>query len=432
MPENKLKSTNSRSRISFFYMIIVLMFVEILDTYTTVFPTVIPSRIINEFLGGYPENVANSIMAIAIGIATVGTYFVFINQFLADKFGRKILLVFTVFGMGFSSLLLFFSTSIIDFTIYLFLLYIFFSSDIWTIYINEESPPEKRATWTNIILMGGIGGAIIVMICRSIFITNTYSYWRGMTYFAIFWGIPLSVLILLTFKETSKFREMKERKGAPKKTMKLLKNNLKILFKSSNRKGFIAILITSFIISFNYITKSLLESYLTSSPYITQDDATIIILIISLATFIGYIFTGIVADKLGRKLIFYMYALIQPISVIIIVIGTYIPINTLIIVSVGGGFAYITSQCLVVVIRIVTLEILPTEARGIGTGVKSLVAALGMTAGTLLSSPFILNLGLGITFIIFSIPYIIIIPLIYYNLKETKGIDLSSIKAEIK
>ncbi|MHA1328650.1 MAG: MFS transporter [Promethearchaeota archaeon] len=225
---------------------------------------------------------------------------------------------------------------------------------------------------------------------------------------------------------------MKERKGAPKKTMKLLKNNLKILFKSSNRKGFIAILITSFIISFNYITKSLLESYLTSSPYITQDDATIIILIISLATFIGYIFTGIVADKLGRKLIFYMYALIQPISVIIIVIGTYIPINTLIIVSVGGGFAYITSQCLVVVIRIVTLEILPTEARGIGTGVKSLVAAIGMTAGMLLSSPFILNLGLGITFIIFSIPYIIIIPLIYYNLKETKGIDLSSIKAEIK
>jgi len=175
-------------------LIFILIFVEILDTYTTNYPNVIPSQVIAEFLANYPENVAQSIFALAVGVATIGMYFVLLNQFLADRFGRKILLAFTVFGMGFSSLLIFFSTNIIEYTIYLFMLYVFFSSDIWVIYINEECPSEKRGFWTNMVLVGGVVGAILLPVFRSIYITETYSYWRGMTFFAIFLS-PSSYLL---------------------------------------------------------------------------------------------------------------------------------------------------------------------------------------------------------------------------------------------
>ncbi|MCP4761421.1 MAG: MFS transporter, partial [archaeon] len=231
MNEVNTKKGSLKSNHYFIYMVIILMFVEILDTYTTTFPTAIPSKVIEEFLlPDYILNVAQSIMAACIAIATIGTYFVFLNQFFADKIGRKKILAFTVFGMGFSSLLLFFSNNMITYTIYLFMLFVFFSSDIWTIYINEEAPQEKRALWTNIILMGGVGGAVLIIIFRSIFVSEAFSYWRGMTFPAIFIGIPLSIIILLTLKETSKFKEMKKTNVEKQQSTSTTIQDMKALF----------------------------------------------------------------------------------------------------------------------------------------------------------------------------------------------------------
>lgn len=433
MVEEKNSKKKGKSKSFFIYMIICLMFVEILDTYTTLFPTSIPSKVIGEFLidpFGLSINVANSIFALCIAIATIGTYFVFFNQFLADKFGRKILLVFTVFGMGFASLLMFFSTSIIEYTIYLFLLYIFFSSDIWVIYLNEECPSDKRALWTNIVLMGGVGGALLLPVFRSIFITETSSYWRGMTIFPIFLGIVLSVIIFFTFKETSKFKEMKENRALKEKGSNSLKESVKLLFKSVHRKELIVILIISLINNINYVFFSLMESFFVTSSNLSESDINIAILIISASVILGYLITGIIADKYGRKPLFYVYSIVQPIAIVIAVLTVYLSLssaNTLILISLSAGLAYICSQGLTVVIRIVTLEIVPTDARGTGSGLKSLIAAIGMTVGLLLSSLSIYYFGLGTTFILLSLPLLINIPLIYFYLKETKGIDLSEI-----
>lgn len=101
-----------------------------MDAYTTSYTAAFPSKIIEEFLSGYSVNEANAIYAICVGIATAGMYFVFITQYLADKIGRKYMLAFTTFGMGFSALLLALSTSIIMFTIFLFCTYLFFSTDM--------------------------------------------------------------------------------------------------------------------------------------------------------------------------------------------------------------------------------------------------------------------------------------------------------------
>lgn len=429
MADEKNEASLVRSKSAYIYMIFVLMFVEILDTYCTLYPTVIPSKVIEEFLGNYSQNVAQSIFALCIAIASIGTYFVFLNQYMADRVGRKILLAFTVFGMGLSSLLLATSTNIIQYTIYLFMLYIFFSSDIWTIYISEECPPEKRGQWNTLVLMGGIGGALLLPIFRSIFITETVANWRGMTFFAIFLGIPLSVLILFTFKETIKYEEMKEKRLSGVKKPNMFRENLHTLFKSARRKEYIIILIISLIAGLNYVFFRLVEAFFASNGKMSESEINIVIYVISFSVILGYLITGIVADKWGRKPLLYLYGFLSPISILIVVFGVnFSGITLIIIVGLGAGIAYITLQGIRIVARLITVEITPTDARGTGSGLRSLISAVGTTGGLLVSSVLIYYFGLAVTFIIISLPHLLILPLTYLFIKETKGIDLSEVK----
>ncbi len=424
MTMNDIKTGNERLKtLSYFkYMIFILIFVEILDTYTTNSLNVVVSSISGEFFSDLTENAAISFYQIFVAIATFGMYFVLLNQYLADKIGRKTLLVFTVFGMGICSLFIALSTNIVFYTIFLFLLYFFFNSDIWVIYINEESPAEKRAFYTNLVLIGGVVGALLIPVFHSLI-----SNWRGMTYFAIVLGIPLSFIILFTFKETSKYLEIKEGVTTLENSPKLFKENIKRIFKSSRKTEFIVILGISLIIGLNNIFILVGEDFISDSP-LTEGDVDIIVYVMGGASIIGYLITGIIADKYGRKPLCYIYSIIFPISILITVFGTSLSEGALLVVSIGAGLANLTYWGLRILISIITLEIIPTQSRGTGTGLKALISAVGITVGLIISSIITFNQGLAVSFIIFSLLYIIIIPLTYFFLKETKGINLSEIK----
>ncbi|MBY9021663.1 MAG: hypothetical protein KGD67_11435, partial [Candidatus Lokiarchaeota archaeon] len=58
----------------FKYLIFVLIFVQIVDSFTTSYITMIPSEIIDEFLSSFEENVAIAIFSLVTGIATIGMY----------------------------------------------------------------------------------------------------------------------------------------------------------------------------------------------------------------------------------------------------------------------------------------------------------------------------------------------------------------------
>ncbi|MBD3254824.1 MAG: MFS transporter [Candidatus Lokiarchaeota archaeon] len=419
--------SGERSKKALLYMIVVLMFVEILDTYCTLYPTVIPSKVIAEFLVNNPENVAHSIYALCVAIASIGTYFVLLNQYLADRKGRKILLAITVFGMGFSSLLIATATNIVQYTIYLFMLYIFFSSDIWTIYISEECPPDKRGKWNTFVLMGGMIGALLLPTFRSIFITETMANWRGMTYFPIVLGLSLSLIILITFKETQKFKEMRIRRATCEEKPKFIEN-MKLLFNSTRRKELIVILLVGLIAGLNTVFFRLIEAYWASSGHVNEAEINLLIYIIAVSVILGYLITGIIADKWGRKPLLYVYSIMFPIVIIIVVLGVNLSgLTLLIVVGTSVGMAYIIGQGITIIARLITVEITPTDARGTGSGLRSLIAAVGMTIGLFISSGLILFFGLGLTFIILSLPHLIIVPLTYLFLKETKGINLSDI-----
>jgi MFS family permease len=365
-----------------------------------------------------------------VAIGSLGSYVAFLVWYSSDRIGRKHLLVMTIFGLALASVGILFSRNIVEYTIYRFLLGIFAASDIWLIYINEESPPEKKGFWTNVVLIGGIIGAVLMPVFRSIYIYEgaPKGAWRGMTYFSIALGIPLGIIVILTIKETSTFQEAKANRPSTKEKANQLKKNLQTIFKSERRAAYFSILILAFIWSMNYVYITLGELYISQSPNLNEGDINLIVTIMSLAVILGYIVTGILADNIGRKPLMLIYISMFFIGALILVNGIEVPRAALFLACVGVSIMNVAFWGLWVLTSITAIELVPTDARGTGSGLKLILHAMGGTTGLILAGIITYFFSLALVFLIYSSLLLINIPIIYKFLKETKGIDLKQIK----
>ena len=80
-----------------------------------------------------------------------------------------------------------------------------------------------------------------------------------------------------------------------------------------------------------------------------------------------------------------------------------------------------------VLLSIITIELVPTEARGTGNGLKGLFGSIGATTGLILTSIISYFFSLAVAFLLFSFLLLINLPFIYKYIIETKGADLSTI-----
>ena len=423
MTENNKNSNDLRSKPYFRKLLIVLMFVQILDAYVTIFPGSIPSFIANEFLGSFSVEEQNSIMALAGSIVSIGMYFLFFSQYFSDKIGRKKMLAITVFGMGFACLGMFLSVNYIMYQSFVFILYFFFSSDIWVIYINEESESRKRAYYSNIIPLVGLAGPVMMVISRFIFATGGNTFWRGIAIIPMILGFTLTVVVMLTLQETSKYEEMKLNDNSHTSFSK----DLKAIFQTEDKKSYVFMLVISFLFGFSNIFITLFEKYITDVGTINQTYITYIFLLTIFTVMGAYLMNGLLADRIGRKPLLYLWSCLLPISVTIWVIGALQP-NALFYVFLGYPLSHVSFWGLWGIIRLTTLELAPTDRRGTAVGFRALINSIGSTMGLLLSSFIILMVGLGITFIIFVLFNLIMIPLSIFFVRETKGVDLKEIK----
>jgi len=407
------------------YLFLILMLTQILDTYATLFNGAIPSVIAGEFLNDLSSSVQDAIMSFANGIVSIGMVFLFFSQYLADKLGRKKMLGITVGGIALASFGIFISVNYIMYMFFVFCLYFFFSSDIWLIYINEEVEGNKRAYYSNVIMMVGLIGAVTMVIFRLLFITETDPFWRGMAIFPMVLGFPLCLAIFFTLKEPKKYREMKESDSFKTRSFK---EDIKSIFQIENRKPYMFLLLAVFLRGGSSIYLNLFEKYIDNVGTLTQQQVTTIFLITIFMVIIAYGANGLLADRIGRKPLLYIWSALAPISVVIWVLGANNTENAFLIVLLGFAFSHISYWGSIGILRLMTIEMLPTDRRGIGVGFRSLIGAIGGTIGLLTSSAVILSLDLGPTFIIFVMGNFAVIPIAYFFLKETKGVELSEIK----
>jgi len=397
-----------------------MMMYSFFDTYTTSYYSVVVSFIQADF--GIDHSQWYSIMA----VASLGMFAVLVIQYLTDVVGRKPMMMVVFFGMGFASLILFMSKTVTGFTVGFFLLWMFFSSDIWVILMAEEAPKEKRARYTYLVSFFGALGAIAIPISRDIFITSEAStdpsLWRGMTYLAMA-AIPIS-LLGLRMKETSAFKQRKTLHQSEKKGGGFGK--LKEPFAAETRMRVIAFMIIGFVFGLSTAAYSTLEAYL--SEFIKDVNViTNIFYIATIGTLVFFGITGILADKIGRKVVLILYVAINFTMLLLIVLaapslvegGNIIPIY-IIAFLMNGSFwgAFLMSKTFCV-------ECFPTNIRGTSSGWRSFCYAFGIASGALLSSALAKSLSLGTIYLIFSGIGMVIIPILVKRfLPETRGLEI--------
>ena len=396
---------------------------EFFDTYSTSYYTAVVSYIQADF------KIDHSQWYIVMAFASLGMFPAMFNQFLADIFGRKPMLITVFFGMGLSSLIMYLSQSTGQFIAGFFLLWVFFSSDIWVIVISEESPKQKRARYASLVIVFGSLGAIAIPILRSLFIHSSpsvdSSLWRTMTYLAIL-ALPLSLLGLF-MKETQAFEIQK-----PKHGQFDLKNTLSI-FKKPFLVGTRSIMLVFLIIG--VICGMLTGAFSTLEAYLTKmiGDTRIINNTITAAAFGSLIFfgiTGLLADRWGRKLVFCFYFGLNFIAILLFILlmptftaaKNYIPIYIITLITNGSFWGSIFLS------KIHCLECFPTEIRGTSSGWRTMSFAFGITSGSLLCSSLSTVMSLDEIYLLFSGIAVLVVPfLVIKFLPETKGIKITGV-----
>ncbi len=405
--QTNIKSSEmvGRSKYYLIYLVLFMMINDLFDSYTTNLPNVIGSFVIKDF------GISQSAFAFVTAIASIGTYLAFINQFLVDFVGRRKMLFVVLFGTGLASLLLGLAPNIESYMLFLFFLYINFSSDIWTIVMNEESPKDKRGYYTNVVLIFGAIGAFLIILFRE---TLVYMFnWRSLTWFAIL-AIPFAFFSFM-FQESKKFEEFSKLEIKKQETLNF---KLKKIRSHKEKVGFFVVFIVSFIFGLNYILYAMGEPYFSMDRHFAQGDVSFIMTMMGLGAIIGYGLNAILLDRLGRKPTICIYVGSTFIMLILMFFGDLL---TILISSLFFSAAY---WGLFSALKIVCIEIFPTDIRGVGTGIRSFCFAFGFTVASVLAAILIPLINLGGVFFIISLVSLINIPLILLFIKETKGLEL--------
>ncbi|MBN2157220.1 MAG: MFS transporter [Candidatus Lokiarchaeota archaeon] len=410
------------------FLFAYMMLYEFMDTYTTSYYTSVVSYIQADFNIGNPE------FYMVQAIASIGLLLVIFVQNLADRIGRKPMMIIVFFGMGFASLIMHISRNIYLFTFGFLLSWIFFSSDMWVIIVAEEAPAEKRARYSYLIATVGALGAIAIPICRQIFIKTepsiNPSQWRGMNYLAL----AAMVLALLGFgmKETKAFLLKKQTKQEISLLKKFKRANLGVPFKQpETRRRIIAFMIIGFLLGMMAAVIATFEEYLTGIIVITHggspDQVTYVIYLATLGTFVFFGITGFLADKLGRKPTMYIYAGINLVfyAIIAFAANRFASLGIFWIFSLFGFFMNGSFWGMFMLSKTYCVENFPTHTRGTATGWRSFSYAVGLILGSLLSSFLVKFLDLQYLYLISSALSVMGVCILTATvLPETKGIKI--------
>jgi MFS family permease len=417
VPDNGISEAAAPRTMKYFILLLLFMgLYEIFDSYTTTFYPMVVSYIIDDF------GVNISDYYLALSIASLGLYFVILVAFMCDKIGRKPMIILVFFGMGLGSYFLGISANLSQFTSSLFLMFIFFSSDVWVLIISEEAPKDKRARYSYIVMLIGTIGVFAIPILRSLVVIPSEPHtWVNMTHFA--WlAMPLAFLGLF-LKETRAFQNQQNRKSIENKwNWSSIFKSISEPFQKSVRNKTFGFIIIGFVLGLNLTTLQTVEEFL-SSNLTDQNLVNTIIFVAGVGSILVYLITGPIADKFGRKKIMVTYAILFIIAISGLVLSA--PQNFVIGVVLFTIFCQMGYWGCFSLSKMYCVECFETQIRGSCTGWRSFAYAIGLTLGALISSFLTKFVSLGGSYVINAIWIAVCIPIVVIAvLPETKGCEL--------
>ncbi|MHA1717894.1 MAG: MFS transporter [Promethearchaeota archaeon] len=418
--------------------IIILIFIlglaHILDEYSSIAPSMIQSSLIQDFFinNGISETqglqTMNSMMIITIFMMLFSNFF----KGLQDKYGRKRIFLISAIGMTTGVLIESIAPNYPIYFIGSAIGSFFLFNDMQYVYINEETPTNKRAQAFTAAKIIGLSAIFLVPVIRGMFITEEVENWRPVLYFPVVIGVIVIILTLIFLKETRAFQILKEdRKINPEKYQGekiTFKNAVRDLKKTSNWNQIKWIIIVMIVAApFAMLNSSYSEMFMDQLGYL-QTDRNIVLKLSILGTGIAYLIQGQITDRLGRKPSY----IINTVAVLVLVPIEYYALlhGKLILAGFTQGIRIGAYWNITDVNRFMLIENAPTRLRGYTQTLAGLLMFIMMPISIIATTillgvfPYVYDLLLY-----FGLPFVFVsLILIIWKLKETVNVDITKIE----
>lgn len=434
--------------VMFFIVVAMLCLIRGLDEFATSSTGSLQTAIVNEF---YVRDQGLTFAQGLSQISLLGTALMpvmilaTLYAALADTFGRKKILVISVFGMGVGLFICFLSNNLLIHFIGRTILGFFIATDIHQLYVMEIAPDNKRAMLLSINSFFGYLSMMLVSVARDAFTVNGELMWRNVFLVPAVLGVIISALLIVFAKETKAFVDQRiaflsglsekqtgeaVEKGKAKKGQAKpggLGKSFKFIF--AHRQPRLVLFATVFQLLAVMAYYGYYESIMTTSG-MTTEQVTQALLVYPITAAVISLLAGYIADKFGRKPATILYAVLAFAGLIAFILAARMQISPYIVGLIYGielgSFWNFGGQ-----MGLVFSETIPTEIRASAIAAKGLISvvvaivsavAISILVGFVELSTLCLVWGavtVGIATVIFAL-----------SVKETKGVNLENVVSD--
>jgi len=350
------------------------------------------------------------------GVYGIPSLFIVLLNWGADRIGRKRGILVLLLVMGIPALLV----GLTAYTFHMFMVFysiIIFGtvSNMWSIPVAEESPPDKRARYESITYM--IGLIPLYAILGTLIVQNLG--WRWL-YGVMFFLLVINLILWLFMKETQRWIEVK------KEWTKGTKKRHALGRKVMKKKDLVYIVVVSIVWGVWLVVYKLgmyAGHYFMDLKGFTLPEWNLFFLVAGLMTIIGALSSGWFMDKLGRNKALVLGCIAIVISMIFL---GYMPRSLL---PVPFWISYFFFSFIYVWIVVYSPEVFPTDVRGTGLGWTATGARFSYVIGPMLASILLTLFPTMELYWVFG-GFLMLVPLISLLLKpyETKQKTLEEIE----
>lgn len=444
------------------YMFAICAVINVADEICTTLNSQLKSILATEFFAPvFGAEYAIARMDLILMVTYLFYGLAFLYKVLADRYGRKPFLVINTLGMGVAMVLISIATGIPAFVIGTCFITFFTPHDMQMSYIMESAPAQHRAKYCSIVKTISTIVTLLVPLMRNLLISSDdYSKWRLMYVIPSVIAFAAAIIALLSMRETDAFIDLRirqltmtqEEKEAEKLNRKqdttsrggILKS-LKFIF---THKQLLWLALGYGLLTFcntmatNYeaiFTANYSQTFLAIGQTVEQAKASAIdlvsaaLIMVPITNALVYFAQGFVSDKIGRKPSAILFAILTLVSATIGYMGASYGLNPYVaglLIGITAGSYWSANDNVYFIIN----ESSPTNLRTSISGIFPIISGQFSLIAVGLSTALNNILGdtkIGTVALLMGLPGLIVFLIVFaLKVKETKGIDFSTIKGD--
>lgn len=439
------------------YLILIICIVYVTDEIASQIGTLMKTEIATDLFAKYGEKSIGILDILGI-IAFPFQGLSLLYKPLSDRYGRKRFLVINTIGMGIGLLFVFLSNNIALYVIGTTVIAFFVPHDMQVVYVTESSPPKHRAKIFSFVKCISTLGLMLIPLLRRTLMANA-SEWRMVYLVPAILGIAVSLIALMSLRETDAFIEsrlrylrMTDEEREAEKTSgdsSSAQGGLVAAFKfvASHKQlrwlyiavafATVGVLITmqyQAIISYGYagayFEQGLYPTLEAALDAVSVGAVTSALFMFPVGSGLIQLSHGFIADKFGRKASLVAMASATLISLVVFSAGAEKAWNPYLVgffsgVCIGSFWAITDINCLMVG------ESSPTNLRSSIVSLQMFALGVGYVVTYLVGVPLITHFGnssIPTVSLCLALPSLAVsLAIIISKVRETKGVNLETV-----